>query len=159
MSKEQLQANNLELGNNNVDLEEILQTISDSLINLAGDTVTADTLLVGVTAHDSNGNRITGTMPAGVELNLAEVFDKFQPVSTVFGTNSITSTDASGNSLVYLFDNENEVYTSSDGVIITRTTTFNSDGSIIDTYTSSEGIVLNKKTIFNSDGSVSYIYN
>lgn len=34
------------------------------LIDLTGDTVTADTLAEGVTAHDKAGNAITGTMQA-----------------------------------------------------------------------------------------------
>ena len=35
------------------------------LIDLTGDTVTADTLAEGVTAHDAAGNAITGTMAVG----------------------------------------------------------------------------------------------
>lgn len=35
------------------------------LIDLTADTVTADTLAEGVTAHDAAGNAITGTMAAG----------------------------------------------------------------------------------------------
>lgn len=37
------------------------------LIDLTGDTVTADTLAEGYTAHDAAGNAITGTMQAGGE--------------------------------------------------------------------------------------------
>ena len=63
MSKEQLQTNNVGLGDNNTDLTDILQTLNDNLIDLSGDTVTAETLAEGVTAHDANGNEVTGVMP------------------------------------------------------------------------------------------------
>lgn len=63
MSKEQLQTNNAELNSNNTELTDILQTLNDSLIDLSGDTVTAETLAEGVTAHDANGNEVTGIMP------------------------------------------------------------------------------------------------
>ena len=33
------------------------------LLDLTSDTVTADKLAEGVTAHDKSGNKITGTMP------------------------------------------------------------------------------------------------
>ena len=35
------------------------------LVDLTGDTVTADKLLKGATAHDASGEKITGTMEAG----------------------------------------------------------------------------------------------
>lgn len=38
---------------------------SQTLIDLTADTVTADKLASGVTAHDKTGNKITGTMSAG----------------------------------------------------------------------------------------------
>lgn len=63
MSKEQLQINNAELNGNNTELTDILQTLNDSLIDLSGDTVTAETLAEGATAHDANGNEVTGVMP------------------------------------------------------------------------------------------------
>ena len=37
----------------------------DTIIDLTADTVTAETLAVGVTAHDKSGTKITGTMEAG----------------------------------------------------------------------------------------------
>ena len=37
---------------------------SEVLVDLTADTVTADTLAEGVTAHDKAGNAITGTLPA-----------------------------------------------------------------------------------------------
>lgn len=38
---------------------------AETLIDLTEDTVTAETLAEGVTAHDASGTQITGTMPAG----------------------------------------------------------------------------------------------
>lgn len=37
------------------------------LIDLTGDTVTAETLLAGVTAHDKTGTQITGTAESGID--------------------------------------------------------------------------------------------
>lgn len=37
------------------------------LVDLTGDTVTAETLAEGVTAHDKSGAKITGTMTGGGE--------------------------------------------------------------------------------------------
>lgn len=44
-----------------------------TLIDLTADTVTADRLASGYTAHGSDGRAITGTMEAPVEATSAEV--------------------------------------------------------------------------------------
>lgn len=132
------------------------------LIDLTSDTVTADTLLEGTTAHDASGKKITGTMPAGTTLNLSGTFDAFQPTSTVWGTNSVTSTDDSGNSLVSTFNGDGsvgEVYTAADGTTITRVSVVNGDGTFTDTYTSSDGSTITKVTTIDSNGNASYTYN
>lgn len=72
MSKEQLQTNNSELGGNNTELNDILQTINDNLIDLTGDTVTAETLAEGVTAHGANGERLVGTMRSADDIVLPD---------------------------------------------------------------------------------------
>lgn len=162
MSKEQLQNNNAVLNTNNVDLNIILNLMKNKLISLAGITVTADTLLKGITARDADGNLITGTMSAGVELNIIETFEKFQPTSTVQNGNVITATDGSGNKKVSTLrsgGNMTEVYTSSDGVTITRTSVVNGNKKFTDTYTSSDGTTMTKVTTIDSNGNASYTYN
>lgn len=62
MSKEQLQTNNIELGGNNDELDDIYNNLDSSLVSLANDTVTPETLEEGVTAHNANGEEIVGTM-------------------------------------------------------------------------------------------------
>lgn len=67
MSKAQLQTNNSELGGNNTELTDILKSLNENLVDLTGDTVTAETLAEGVTAHDANGERVVGTMTGAKE--------------------------------------------------------------------------------------------
>lgn len=112
-----------------------------TLIDLTGDTVTADTLLAGATAHNAAGQAITGTAviptkvsqlendsgyvsAAELAADLAEKLDKITAVNTVFN---------------------------SDGS--TRKTVFNSDGSITETYKIGTK-TKTKKTVFNANGSI-----
>lgn len=163
MSKEQLQTNNAGLNANNIDLNNILNLVRTKLINLAGITVTAETLLEGITARDAGGNLITGTMPAstGASLNIIETFEKFQATSTVKNGNVITSTDGSGNKLVSTINNGSvsEVYTAADGTTITRTSVVNGNGVFTDTYTSSDGTTMTKVTTIDNNGNANYTYN
>ncbi len=133
-----------------------------TLIDLTGDTVTEDTLLVGTTAHDASGKQITGTMKKGASLNIIETFEKFQATSTVKNGNVITSTDGSGNSLVSTINSDgsvSEVYTAADGTTITRTSVVNGNRTFTDTYTSSDGTTMTKVTTIDSNGNANYTYN
>ena len=133
-----------------------------TLIDLTSDTVTEDTLLVGTTAHDASGKQITGTMPAGVALNIIETFEKFQPTSTVQNGNVITATDGSGNKKVSTLSSGGtmtEVYTASDGFTITRTSVVNGNRTFTDTYVGSDGSRMTKVTTIDSNGNASYTYN
>lgn len=132
-----------------------------TLIDLTGDTVTEDTLLVGTTAHDASGEQITGTMTKGASLNIIETFEKFQATSTVKNGNVITSTDGSGNKLVSTINGSSvsEVYTATDGTTITRTSVVNGNGVFTDTYTSSDGTTMTKVTTIDSNGNANYTYN
>ena len=94
-----------------------------TLIDITGDTVTADKLFKGVTAHKADGTAIVGTYTESEE---------FIPTSITFGTNTITESNGS-NSIV---------------------TTINSDGSITEKRTT-DGVVKTIKTVFNSNGSIS----
>lgn len=49
------------MANNKVQLSD-----GTALLDLTGDTVTPETLLSGVTAHDAAGNSIVGTSGGGV---------------------------------------------------------------------------------------------
>ena len=62
-----------------------------TLIDLTGDTVTADTLKEGVTAHDKSGVVITGTMTVP-EL----VGDEYQVVDHLLDSDSDSILDDSG---------------------------------------------------------------
>ena len=55
------------MGVNNVNLAN-----GETIIDLRGDTVTPETLAEGVTAHNSSGDRITGTMQSTVNTNAVE---------------------------------------------------------------------------------------
>lgn len=165
MSKEQLQTNNVGLNANNVDLNDILNLVRTKLISLAGITVTAETLLEGITARDAAGNLIMGTMPHpvdGVEITIIEMFEKFQPTSTVQNGNVITATDGSGNKKVSTLASGGtmtEVYTASDGFTITRTSVVNGNRKFTDTYVGSDGSRMTKVTTIDSNGNASYTYN
>jgi len=47
----------------------------ETLIDLTSDTVTADSLLEGVTAHNKAGELITGTMSSSGSVEIPEVTD------------------------------------------------------------------------------------
>ena len=120
-----------------------------TLIDLTGDTVTADTLLAGATAHNAAGQAITGAAviptkvsqlendsgyvsAAELAADLAEKLDKITAVNTVFNSDgSISETYQDGS---------------------TRKTVFNSDGSITETYKIGTK-TKTKKTVFNANGS------
>lgn len=54
-------------GTSTLTLDQMAMDLSVSyIVNVSNDTVTADTLAEGVTAHDAAGNMITGTMGSGV---------------------------------------------------------------------------------------------
>ena len=67
----------------------------ETLIDLTGDTVTADTLAEGVTAHDASGARIVGTMSANQDIyqhNIRFYYNSsgksFDIVATVYNKSS-----------------------------------------------------------------------
>lgn len=62
--------------------------LSISGVSLAGDTVKANRLLKGYTAHDASGNAITGTYEGGSEMNI-QVYNGYDYVTST----SYTATD------------------------------------------------------------------
>lgn len=100
---------------------------NDTLIDLTEDTVTADTLLAGETAHMANGVRITGTMKSTEE---------FVPLSITFGINVVTEKNGS-DTITTMFNSDGTLTEIKNigGVIKTIKTTFNSDGSISNAIT------------------------
>lgn len=60
----------------------------DTIIDLTADSVTAETLAVGVTAHDKSGTRITGTMEAGSGDESADILDMIVKNSGSFSYNN-----------------------------------------------------------------------
>lgn len=47
----------------------------ETLIDLTGDSVTPETLAVGITAHDKSGEQIVGTMQSGGGISLPDAID------------------------------------------------------------------------------------
>ena len=64
------------------------------LVDLTGDTVTADKLLKGATAHDASGELITGTMKAGIDTSdaTATASDIAEGVTAYVNGEKITGT-------------------------------------------------------------------
>lgn len=98
-----------------------------TLIDLTGDTVTADTLAEGVVAHDKRGEQIVGTMK-----------------SSSCGDNHITEVGV-------MIDGE-PVTIRDDGSRLT--TVVNADESIVETRTFLDGTTETKTTVFNADKTV-----
>ena len=71
MSKEQLQTNNTELNQNNTELVDVLEKLNEGLVDLSGDTVTAEKMIDGITAHQANGIAVIGTIPNNGDVNSA----------------------------------------------------------------------------------------
>ena len=94
-----------------------------------------------ITHEDGTSEYVTISMAdnpdvAGTPLNRLNMMaiQGFEAVTTVFNTDgSIAETNAEGDRLVTTFssnDNIKEVFTGTNGMTITKTTTFNADGSI-----------------------------
>lgn len=69
-----------------------------TLVDLTSDTVTADTLAEGVTAHNASGNKITGTMKANTPTQFTNLYD---PANVQV----CTRLDASSSGVTYTADN------------------------------------------------------
>lgn len=66
----------------------------ETLIDLTGDTVTADTLAEGVTAHDASGARIVGTFPASeIQAQLDILNADIVEIKTYYATKQEVSID------------------------------------------------------------------
>lgn len=119
-----------------------------TLIDITGDTVTADKLFKGATAHKADGTAIVGTYTESEE---------FIPTSITFGTNTITESNGS-NSIVTTINSDGSITEKCtiEGKASTVSTviTVNSDGSITEKRTT-DGVVKTIKTVFNSNGSIS----
>lgn len=82
---------------------------SNTLIDLTSDTVTADKLAEGYTAHDKAGNLITGTMSGGIEGIPIEI-------STDAGMEAVLTSENIGK--VYKFTGTSDTYTNGDLYIV-----------------------------------------
>ena len=62
---------------------------NETLIDLSSDTIAADGILSGITAHDASGAPITGTIPLYSGLNMTKIFTQSVAGSTedVLGLN------------------------------------------------------------------------
>lgn len=87
------------------------------LIDLTGDTVTADTLKKGITAHRMDGEPIVGTMEGGGSSSTDDVdcilMHGFNDGTREFGNDgSVTARDSQGRTLVRTFSDEFRTCTS-----------------------------------------------
>lgn len=69
----------------NANVNKVALSNGTVLIDLTGDTVTASSMLSGITAHDKSGTKITGTL-------FSDFSDELELADSI--------TDASGNSLL-----------------------------------------------------------
>ena len=114
-----------------------------TLIDLSADTVTADKLLSGYTAHDKSGAQITGTATAG---GAASEFVGCRTHVNANGT--ITKTYTDGTTITQSFPNNEQVkflYGSGEYILqdfpsgcITRLRLYNSSGTVLKTKTITE---------------------
>ena len=66
------------------------------LVDLTEDTVTADTLLKGATAHNAAGELITGTASGGISLTITVTVDSGATVTATKGDLSVTGVSENG---------------------------------------------------------------
>lgn len=67
-----------------------------TVIDLTGDSVTPETLLQGVTAHDASGAAITGTMVRGTELKIIVSVASGAAVTATKGSKVVSGTSVNG---------------------------------------------------------------
>lgn len=114
-----------------------------TLIDLSADTVTADKLLSGYTAHDKSGAQITGTATAGGAAS------EFVGCRTHVNTNgTIVKTFSDGTTITQSFPNNEQVkflYGTGEYILqdfpsgcITRLRLYNSSGTLLKTKTITE---------------------
>lgn len=134
-----------------------------TLIDLSGDSVTPGTLVAGATAHDAAGNLITGTAVTVTD-DVEGKINSFKPVSTVFNTDgSITSTDASGNTLTTVLNSDGsitETYADVNASTKTRSTSvvIGTNGTVTETCVEN-GVTTVRTTTFDANGNASYTYS
>lgn len=114
-----------------------------TLIDISGDTVTADKLLAGYTAHDKSGTQITGTASAGGAAS------EFIGCRTHVNNNgTITKTFTDGTTITQSFPDDEQVkflYGTGEYILqdfpsgcITRLRLYNSSGTLQKTKTITE---------------------
>lgn len=122
-----------------------------TLIDLTGDTVTADTLAEGVVAHDKRGERIVGTMVAtgGTSENY------ITEVGVMIDGEPVTIRDDGSRLTTVVNEDESIVETRTflDGTTATKTTVFNDDDTVTET-TVANGETSTKVTTFTDFGMI-----
>lgn len=78
-------------------VSKVMRSTGETIMDISGDTVTADTLMQGVTAHGANGNLITGSAVIPFNANLLDNADWFAYVINQRGNASYSGlSDAYG---------------------------------------------------------------
>lgn len=124
-----------------------------TLIDLTGDTVTADTLAEGVVAHDKRGERIVGTMVAGSGGGTGE--NHITEVGVMIDGEPVTIRDDGSRLTTVINEDESIVETRTflDGTTEVKTTVFNSDDTVTET-TVANGETTTKLTTFTDLGMI-----
>ena len=113
----------------------------ETLIDLTGDTVTPDTLPLGVTAHDASGEPITGTLESYRFVKVASDFNCVRAVTTI----DIKSYDW------YKSVTVNDIYCVTKKIKSTASGTFSSGASCSPIISYSNGVIsLNREAISGS---------
>lgn len=138
------------------------------LIDLRSDTVTADALMPGITAHDKNGNPIVGTMDMAADVETGV----YAPDTDTQGRSAVISFARSHSNppqMIFLYDASGEATTanvfhafifmySPDGWKTNIGTDAMCYGYVVSLYTSSSYQQSNSQTLFYPTGSGSPSY-
>lgn len=138
------------------------------LIDLRSDTVTADALMPGITAHDKNGNQIVGTMDMAADVETGV----YTPDADTPGRSAVISFARSHSNppqMIFLYDASGEATTanvfhafifmySPDGWKTRIGTDEMCYGYVVSLYTSSSYQQSNSQTLFYPTGSGSPSY-
>lgn len=124
-----------------------VSALGKTLIDLTGDTVTADALVEGFKAHDASGTEIEGelTDATSSKHGLMSAADKTKLDAMNQESDDMLSCSTQ-------FTDSGITQNLGDGRV--KTITFNADGSITEVVTKTDSTTVTLTTVFGSDGSI-----